>query len=139
MPHTFFKIPVPLVLPQNFTGTTINLIPADSAREGREMLDRLTGALGCTEGVEVCTLDIGHDVSAAADLWQHAAARGETRSVIVYGLTPRSVGGRWRVAPYTWVRDRTIGWCFAERLEEIAGDQNKKKILWTAIKHLKVR
>lgn len=104
----------------------------DETAPGREMLPRLLAACGLDPERDVVAVELEGDRSAAS-----AISRLPVRRVVAFGFTPRQLGAAWTARPNAWVPDGGKDWCFAERLDAIAADQERKKRLWSALKVLK--
>lgn len=56
---------------------------------------------------------------------------------VSFGVAPGSLGLQHVCLPYRWLAIGGREWCFAERLEVIGADMERKKRLWACLKDLK--
>ena len=92
--------------------------------------------------VKACGLELGVDCDIARVAGSAAVGTSSLpqnlRWVVSFGFDPAELGLRVLMVPYAWTAE--IGgrvWCFAERLQLVGEDLDRKRRLWSTIKSLK--
>jgi len=132
MKDTFLHLPKDIELQLAQEVRVLVLVDSTTTAEGLAMSDKILQACGLDPEVDAHRISVEHDINLAS-----ASLPDSVESLIIYGLSPKQLGANWQVTPYTWLRDNGRRWCFAERLELIAADPAKKRILWNCVKALK--
>jgi len=97
------------------------------------MLEKIYTACELEAEVETTTITCDPPQNIASNVHSH----GADLHVAIFGLSPKQIGALWTVSPYQWINVGQQTWCFAERLEIIEADLEKKKQLWSCLKILK--
>lgn len=132
MLETYLKVPENPVLEGIDDKLLLSVFPSDASHEGLEMLDKVILACGLEEEKHSNKLAISAPQALASTL------KGQKpHFVVVYGLSPKHIGAQWESKLYTWMPGGGRNWCFAERLETINADMDKKRLLWSCLKRIK--
>ena len=107
--------------------------PASLGAAPTETLHNIFAACGLAIDTDATHLALdGSDVALAQ--WRTLSPEA---CVVGFGVSPHALGLRHDCAPYRWHTLAGRRWCFADSLEQIAADMERKKRLWTCIKVLK--
>ena len=129
----FLELAEPIELTLTPKVRLLAVIGEDSSPSSREMLKKIFTACGLDELADTQTLEWSAPIALASNIAQHE----HFYRVVVFGLSPNQLGAQWELPGYQWVKIGGQEWCFAERLEIIEGDMERKKRLWNELKVFK--
>ncbi len=130
---TYLQVPAVF---EHAIGEDVRLLALVSAKlsvEADTTLANISKACGLEYGVATQVVVLEQPQA----LGLRAIGSSATR-MVSFGLGPAHFGLQIELTAYQWL---TIGgqkWCFAERLELIDGDMERKRKLWNCLKELKV-
>lgn len=133
MSDTYLEIPAKANVVLSANQRLLSIIPPTTTPSAREMLEKIFLACGLNPNEEASTYECAPPQAIVSNI----PAQVNTLRIVVFGLSPKQVGALWSVAQYQWVAADDHFWCFAERLEDIETDIEKKKLLWNCLKILK--
>ena len=113
----------------------LSIIPNQTTPSAREMLSNIYLACGLNPNSESLTFECSPPKKVVGAISRDLLGL----RIAVFGLSPKQIGALWAVTPYQWININGQFWCFAERLENIEADIEKKKQLWSCLKILKLR
>ncbi len=111
----------------------LSLIPHRTTPSAREMLEKIYVACSLNPNSESSTFEFAPPKAVVGGIPTTIVGL----HIAVFGLSPKQIGAQWNVTPYQWTKIGDQFWCFAERLETIEADIEKKKLLWSCLKILK--
>jgi len=133
MSDTYLEIPATAAIRLSANPRLLSVIPTDTTRSAKEMLDKIFLACGLNPHEEASIFVCSPPQSVVANI--PSGAKG--LRIAVFGLSPKQIGTLWSVPMYQWISVGEHFWCFAERLEHIEADIEKKKHLWNCLKILR--
>jgi len=133
MSNTYLEIPAEADVKLSAKPRLLSVIPTTTTASAREMLDKIFLACGLNADEEATTFEVSPPQAVAGNIPQDVVGL----RIAVFGLSPKQVGALWSVSLYQWIKIDDHFWCFAERLEDIEADIEKKKRLWNCLKILK--
>ncbi|MFK8054619.1 MAG: hypothetical protein AB8F78_00745 [Saprospiraceae bacterium] len=133
MSNTYLDIPAQADVLLSPNPRLLSVIPASTTASARDMLEKIFLACGLNPADEASTFECFPPQAVAVSIPSGAAGL----RIAVFGLSPKQIGAQWAILPYQWLKIGDHYWCFAERLEDIEADIEKKKRLWGCLKILK--
>ncbi len=111
----------------------LSIISSESTPSARKMLENIYLACELNPNSESSTFECSPPKAVVGGISTEIAGL----RIAVFGLSPKQIGAQWTVPQYQWFKIGSQYWCFAERLEDIETDIEKKKQLWHCLKVLK--
>jgi len=133
MSNKYLEIPAVANVELSANPRLLSVIPENTTASAREMLEKIFLACGLNPNEEAATFECSPPQAVVTSIPPHI----QDLRIVVFGLSPKQVGALWSVPLYDWIEIDKQFWCFAERLEIIETDIEKKKHLWNCLKLLK--
>lgn len=133
MNNTYLEIPEIAKVRLAARPRLLSVIPGGTTHSAREMLEKIFLACGLNPNEEASIFECSPPQSVVRSIPKESKGL----RIAVFGLSPKQVGALWSVSMYQWITVGDHFWCFAERLEDIEADIEKKKHLWSCLKILK--
>lgn len=108
------------------------LIPANCDSSEREVLINIVKACGLDMEVDCICVEVDHALALGS-----AALPTQVEYLISFGIQPQRLGLQWQAPLYSWIMDHGRNWCFADKLNVISEDMERKKRLWSQLKVIK--
>jgi hypothetical protein len=95
--------------------------------EINDFLKKIMGAVNCELGEDTAMLEIK---DATGLNWSDILRKSNSKSIILFGIDPIEMGLHLKIAPYQLLNWNDLKILYADKLESILSDKNKKALLW---------